>query len=427
MERTTELAPIVVEAGTVLAGRYEVVRRAGSGGMGLVFEVHDKALHNTPLALKLLSPARDEGLTEDEMLMRFRNEVLIMRQLAHPNIVRTFDFGQLPDGRFFMTMEYVDGSTLEELIKSSFFSRSNIHYVTLILIKILDAIQEAHRQGVIHRDLKSANVLISHGGEVKVTDFGLARTKGAARRITMTGECVGTPVYMSPEQVQGLACDHRVDIYALGIIAHEIVTGEVPFSDESWYGLANKIVHHPIRSFATPENRVPLWYEGFVFRTTQKNPDDRFATAEEAGAFLRSYLFTLEAERRMEIRSEGHTAPRILDFDYDPARERMRRKRTLLELLLVALIAVITATVACLGYLFFTGKVSFSPTASGPPDDFFRPMSLAPPRELSNTLPEVVRPSSPPQPAGSFRLIFPGTGGAKTTAGPIQAQPGSSR
>lgn len=419
MNSATEFPPAAVESGTLLAGRYEVLRRIGSGGMGLVFEVADRTLDNTHVALKLLSPSREEEIADEEILARFRNEVLITRRLAHPNIVRTFDFGQLPDGRFYMTMEYIDGSTLEELIQREFFARSNIHYITLVLTKICDAIQEAHKIGVIHRDLKSANVLISRGGEVKVTDFGLARVRGAERRVTMTGECVGTPVYMSPEQVQGLACDHRTDIYSLGIIAFEMLTGHVPFNDESWYGLANKIVHEPLPTIAVPESRIPLWFEEFVLRSTKKEPDHRYASAEMAGSFLRQHLFALENEHHAEspfLEEEDHDGgfPKTIHF-HDWANERqthdIRREKHVLTLTILLLFLLLFSLLGLLVYAFQHGMLG-AKQRSGPPEDFFRPMALAPPAPELGTRNGFGAPvpQGQPSPNGGFRIIVPKPG-----------------
>ena len=384
----TELAPSIVEVGTLLAGRYEVVRRVGSGGMGLVFEVRDKSLDDSRVALKLLSPNRDDAVGDEELLTRFRNEALITRRLAHPNIVRTYDFGQLPDGRFFMTMEFVDGSTVEELIRSGFFVKSSIHYVTLVLTKICDAVHDAHRHGVMHRDLKSANILISHGGEVKVTDFGLARVRGNDRRLTMTGECVGTPVYMSPEQTQGLPCDHRVDIYALGIIAFEMITGNVPFTDESWYGLATKIVHQDLPKVATIESRIPVWFEEFIFRAAAKKPEERFETADLAAEFLRTHLFKLE-EQASGSRGRAKESNQEVVDEWESERSSLIVKREARVLYtVIGLFSVCFLLLICgAGAAFYYKQPKFLfdqiEKLNGPNEDFYRPIALAPPTESS--------------------------------------------
>ena len=132
-----------------------------------------------------------------------------------------------------------------------------------------------------HRDLKTQNVLISKSGDVKIADFGLAQMKGFDKKLTVVGECVGTPFYMSPEQVQGKPANHLSDIYALGIIAYELVTARVPFDDNTWYNLAKKIINEPLPDFVNEKPGIPAWYDSFVRKAAAKNPEDRFQSAGE--------------------------------------------------------------------------------------------------------------------------------------------------
>ena len=275
--------------GTLLAGRYRIVRSLGSGGMGHVYQVEDTALENELVALKLLKGEGPEN-TEMNATARFRNEVLVTRRLAHANIVRTFDFGVVEGRRTFMTMEYVSGQTLEELIKEGTFFCAGINATLRVLIAVAEAVEHAHRKGVIHRDLKSANVMLSDEGQVKVTDFGLAQVQGFERNLTMKGECVGTPTYMSPEQVQGAHVDHRCDIYSFGVIAYELVAGRVPFRDPSWMTLASKIVNEPLPPITSSLYEIPPWYIAMVHKAAAKDPDDRFQSFSELLTELRSHL-----------------------------------------------------------------------------------------------------------------------------------------
>lgn len=248
--------------------------------MGEVYEVEDTALENQRVALKLLREPETEGV-DPRATARFRNEVLITRQLSHPNIVRTYDFGVVEGKRTFMTMEYVQGTTLEQLISEGTFQRAGITAIARVLAAVVEAMAYAHRHGIIHRDLKPANILLSDKGEVKVTDFGLAQSRDFERQLTMKGECVGTPSYMSPEQVQGTSIDHRTDIYSLGIIGYELVTGKVPFRDKSWFNLASLIVKAPLPKLSSSFFDVPDWYRDFLEMATSKAPAARYQTADE--------------------------------------------------------------------------------------------------------------------------------------------------
>ncbi len=271
--------------GAVLLQRYEIVRRIGAGGAGLVFQVRDRALDDQPLALKIISAdLSDEN--DPNFASRFRNEVIITRKLTHPNIVRSYDFGELPDGKLFMTMEYVPGCTLEHFIRNLPAKQRTTEFALVVLRALAEAVGYAHDLGVIHRDLKSANVLIGEDGAIKITDFGLAQMRSFERNLTMTGECVGTPLYMSPEQIRGEKVDRRTDIYSLGIIAYELLTGKTPYQAESWYGLASQIVTGPPPQFENSPSPVPNWYQQFVQRAAAKERGMRFQSTQEMVAFL---------------------------------------------------------------------------------------------------------------------------------------------
>lgn len=272
-----DLEELGLYPGGTFAGRYEFVRKLGNGGMGAVFEVLDVPLNRERLALKVFSPR--ESNDDPSLKHRFRNEVLITRKLSHQNIVRTYDFGELPSGVVYMTMEFVDGMSLDQLLKKSPYGHLDVEEASRILSAVGAAVEYAHENGVVHRDLKPGNVLVSTSGEVKVTDFGLAQMVACQERLTMTGECVGTPAYMSPEQVLGKGADQRSDIYALGMIAFELATGKLPFRKKGWFELANQIVNEATPHFATDDSGIPAWYESIVLRATEKEPSDRYASA----------------------------------------------------------------------------------------------------------------------------------------------------
>lgn len=286
--QSSRFEPVGFGVGSLLNDRYELVRKIGAGGMSVVYEAMDRALNNDRIAVKIFSPSL---VSDAQMVERFHNEVLIMRKLSHPNIVRTFEFAQMGRGGFLMTMEYVHGVNLEQLLNGSALrERPTFGETVRILLEVCRAMSYAHKLDVIHRDLKPANILISEQGEVKIADFGLARARSFTNKaLTQAGECVGTPYYMAPEQIQEQDIDSRADIYSIGIIAFELVTGAPPFQDSSWFELASKIIKEPMPEF--PKRlRPPAWYRQLVLKASAKNPKDRFQTIDEIITLLDSHV-----------------------------------------------------------------------------------------------------------------------------------------
>ena len=285
---SSRFEPVGFGVGSLLNDRYELVRKIGAGGMSVVYEAMDRALNNDRIAVKIFSPSL---VSDSQMVERFHNEVLIMRKLSHPNIVRTFEFAQMGRGGFLMTMEYVNGVNLEQLLNGSALrERPSFGETVRILLEVCRAMSYAHKLGVIHRDLKPANILLSEQGEVKIADFGLARARAFTdKALTQVGECVGTPYYMAPEQIQEQEIDARADIYSIGIIGFELVTGAPPFQDSSWFELASKIIKEPMPEF--PKRlRPPAWYRQFVLKASAKSPKDRFQSIEEVIVELEKHV-----------------------------------------------------------------------------------------------------------------------------------------
>ncbi|MCB0324893.1 MAG: serine/threonine protein kinase [Bdellovibrionales bacterium] len=282
-----------ISPGEVLAERYEVVSRLGEGGMGVVFHAVDRQLDNQPLAIKVLHPRYTQ---DPEVFTRFRNEVLVSRNLAHPNIVRIYDFGQTPDKLCYISMEYVQGSSLNDRIEAS--RGLCCQDAISILRQIVDGVSYAHRQGVVHRDLKPANIMITKDDTVKLADFGTARVVKADTTLTQTGKIIGTPGYISPEQIRGERGSATSDIYALGIIAYELVTGRLPYQADSFVELAMKQLSEPIPSLP-PELGIPAWYEALVHRCAAGDRKRRFDTVDEIKTFIdQNAVFPLTACRR---------------------------------------------------------------------------------------------------------------------------------
>jgi len=294
---TKTVLGLVVAPGVVIANRYEVCERLGAGGVGMVYRAIDRELDGEIVALKLLLP----HLAQDETVFRrFRNEVLVARTLSHPNIVRTHDMGRAEAGYSYISMELVDGESLKDKLQKragdGSIAPSLVFEETLsIIYQIISGVAYAHGKGVIHRDLKPANVLISKANEVKLADFGTARIMGMDTSITQTGQVIGTPDYMSPEQIRGEALDVSCDVYAFGIMAYELVTGVRPFTAESTVAVAFKHLNDPLPPFPTDKS-IPLWFQEIVQKATAKRKADRFGSMMELAATMLDYAPQLSVQ-----------------------------------------------------------------------------------------------------------------------------------
>ncbi|MGB3863381.1 MAG: serine/threonine-protein kinase, partial [Candidatus Aminicenantaceae bacterium] len=230
--KTLETPIEELSRGTLFADRYEIIEELGKGGMGKVFRVEDKNIQEE-VALKLIKPeiAVDEGMIE-----RFRNELKMARKITHKNICRMYDLNE-EDGTPYITMEYVSGEDLKSLIRKQ--GKLSEERTIAIARQVCEGLAAAHELGVVHRDLKPQNIMIDEKGNAKVMDFGIARSVEAAG-VTATGMIIGTPDYISPEQVEGEEADQRSDIYALGVILFEMVIGSVPFKGDTAFSVALK-------------------------------------------------------------------------------------------------------------------------------------------------------------------------------------------
>ncbi len=230
--KTLERQKEELTRGITLANRYEIIEELGKGGMGRVYRVEDKKLKQE-VALKLIKP---EIAKDKKTIERFRNELKLARNIRHKNVCGMFDLGD-SEGTHFITMEYVRGEDLRSLIKR--IGQLPIGKLISITKQICEGLAEAHRLGVVHRDLKSNNIMIDKEGNVRIMDFGIARSL-EAKGITGAGVMIGTPEYMSPEQVEGKEVDQRSDIYSLGVILYEMVTGRVPFEGDTPFTIGMK-------------------------------------------------------------------------------------------------------------------------------------------------------------------------------------------
>ncbi len=261
--------------GTMVDERYQLERKIGSGGMADVWLAEDTELDRN-VAIKIL---HDRFAQDGEFVQRFQREAQSAAGLQHPNVVGIFDRGSFRD-TYFIAMEYVDGPSLKDLVKGGMGTKDAIDFTR----QILNAARFAHRKGIIHRDLKPQNVLIDDEGRARVADFGIARG-GENSDITATGSVMGTAQYLSPEQAQGKPTTPRSDIYSIGVILYEALTGRVPFEGDSAVAIALKQVSETPRRPSAINPNIPPALDAVVMRALAKDPDARF---KDADAFLRA-------------------------------------------------------------------------------------------------------------------------------------------
>jgi eukaryotic-like serine/threonine-protein kinase len=259
--------------GSILSGRYEVQRLLGRGGMGVVYRAHDRAL-DEDVAVKVLRAdiARARDIAE-----RFRAEIRLARKVGHRNVCRIYEYGE-HGGLRYIAMELVDGVDLKAVLRAGALPADRALDVVVQVGKGLEAI---HEHGIIHRDLKTSNIMIDGRGVVRLMDFGIAKQLQSGKGVTATGHIVGTPEYMSPEQAKGVAIDVRSDIYSLGIVAFEIYTGEVPFHGDTPISTILQHLNEPPPLDGPRAAHIPPTVVPIIAKALAKNPDDRFASARE--------------------------------------------------------------------------------------------------------------------------------------------------
>ncbi len=266
-----------LQPGSLFAGRYEVKEILGMGGMGVVYRALDRELGEA-VAIKTLRP---EAVGSDGVaLERFKQEIRLARRITHRNVVRTYDLGEV-DGMYYLTMEYVEGTSLKQLIQSR--GRLPVPVTLTVGKQLCRALEVAHEQGVIHRDIKPQNIVVEPSGFLKVMDFGIARLANPpkGKGLTEVGTSIGTPDYMSPEQLTGQELDARSDLYSTGIVLFECLTGRPPFEADTVYALVAKHLEEDAPDPQGYSAEVPTPLAQVVLRAMAKKREDRFQSAAE--------------------------------------------------------------------------------------------------------------------------------------------------
>jgi TolB-like protein/tetratricopeptide (TPR) repeat protein len=325
--------------GSTFAGRYQIIEELGKGGMGRVYKVFDKEV-NAKVALKLIKP---EIASDKKTIERFRNELKVARDIAHKNVCRMYDLGK-EEGAYYITMEYVSGEDLKSFIRRSELISTG--KAISIAKQICEGLSEAHGVGIVHRDLKPSNIMIDKEGNVRIMDFGIARSLNG-KALTEAGVIIGTPEYMSPEQVEGKETDHRSDIYSLGVILYEMLTGSPPFEGDTPLSIA---VQHRSDTPKDPRDlnaQIPEDLSSVILRCLEKEKGARYQSAKE--------LLSSLAQIEQGIPTAERTAPRTKPVTSKEITVRF----TLRKLYIPAAVLLVLAAVAFV--IFRKPSVKFDP------------------------------------------------------------------
>ena len=340
---------------TVLDNRYDVGRTLGSGGMGEVFLARDRVL-GRDVALKVL---RTQYAGDSEFAERFKREARNAASLSHPNIVQVYDRGETEDGSSYIAMEYVPGGTLKEKIVGE--GPLGTREAAALGAQVAEALGAAHDRGMVHRDIKPQNVLLTDRGDAKVADFGIARA-GSSVTISRTGSVMGTAGYMSPEQALGKPASPKSDLYSLGVVLYEALTGELPYTADNPIAVSMKHVNEPLRPPRELDPTIPEGMNALVTRLMAKDPEDRYASSDELADDLWKISRGREptaapvaaAPTRPQRAPVAASSPTTRVPPARPAPARRRRRRIPWFLILVAAI------------LFFLGTIGMLRSVMGP-------------------------------------------------------------
>ena len=267
-----------MKIGQIIKERYEIVEILGEGGMAFVYKARDKQLQRD-VAIKTLKP---NYVNQEKFVDRFRREAQTAANLNHPNIVQIFDWG-IEDEPYFV-MEYIEGNTLTSIISGN--RTVGLNDILYIGSQVANGLKEAHKHGLVHRDIKPGNIMITPDGKVKVTDFGIVSLQNEESDITKTGAVLGTASYISPEQAQGKAVSFESDLYSLGTVLYELIAGKPPFTGDSPIATATKHLTDKPERLSNYRKDIPKALENAILKLLEKKPSDRFKSAEDLRALL---------------------------------------------------------------------------------------------------------------------------------------------
>lgn len=352
--------------GKILDGRYEIKETIGIGGMAVVYKAYDN-IDDRIVAVKIL---KDEFLANEEFRRRFKNESKAIAVLSHPNIVKVYDVSY-GDRLQYIVMEYVEGITLKEYIQQqgSVNWKEAVHFTT----QILRALQHAHDKGIVHRDVKPQNIMLLRNGTVKVADFGIARFSRSETR-TMTDNAIGSVHYISPEQARGDITDDKADLYSVGVVMYEMITGQLPFESDSTVSVAIMQLQADPKRPSEINSSIPIGLEQIIMRAMRKNPSDRFQSAAEmllaldeikrnpAIKFDYSYFVDTEPTRFVKPASErqqyqpqnNNIPPQNETYVVDEYEEEEEKSRSI-PILAGIVVGLVVVVGLVFGLLFMTG------------------------------------------------------------------------
>ena len=307
-----------MKIGQIIKDRYEIEEILGEGGMAFVYKSKDRQLQIT-VAIKTLKP---NYVSQEKFVDRFRREAQTAANLNHPNIVQIFDWG-IEDEPYFV-MEYIEGNTLTSIISSN--RTVGLNDILYIGSQVASGLKEAHKHGLVHRDIKPGNIMITPSGKVKVTDFGIVSLQNEESDITKTGAVLGTASYISPEQAQGKAVSFESDLYSLGTVLYELITGKPPFSGDSPIATATKHLTDKPEKLSTYRKDIPKGLENAVLKLLEKRPYDRFKSAEDLRALL------LQQRKQIQI---NQTQENLVDLTNPKIKFRFTLPALVISIMLV--------------------------------------------------------------------------------------------
>lgn len=339
--------------GTVLGNRYEIIEKIGEGGMAYVYKARCRLL-NRNVAIKVL---REEFVNDEEFVKKFRRESQAAASLSHPNIVNVYDVGvEEIQGRsiHYIVMEYIKGKTLKEIIREK--GKLSVDETLDYSMQIAEALEHAHKNHIVHRDIKPHNIMITDDGRVKVTDFGIARA-ATTSTVTNSTNVIGSVHYFSPEQARGGYTDEKSDIYSLGIVMYEMITGKVPYEGDSPISVALKHIEGEIQPPREVDSTVPVGLEKVIMKCVQKNQFDRYKSARDLLYDLNRLKFS-GVENLMDnttmVESPTQIMPKIENEDVEHMKKQKAKKKAKnkgngglkLVLLAILLAFIVTGSIA---------------------------------------------------------------------------------